>query len=106
VLADVLEVQHHLAFAPFRTFGDRLAGSPEAIVDGLFQELAVWSDKSRWAVSGFTRLVLSLQVYPDTPHVSLLGGIKPFEAYLAELLAQAGVRHPRARDREIWLLSE
>jgi len=60
----VLEAQHHLALAAFRTFGDKLSGSPEAIIDGLFRELAVWSDKPRWAGSGFTRLVIELAIYP------------------------------------------
>jgi len=48
LLANVLEDQHHLALAAFKTFGDRLSGSPQAIVDGLFRELAVWSDRPRW----------------------------------------------------------
>ena len=37
LLAKVLEDQHHLALAAFKTFGDRLSGSPQAIVDGLFR---------------------------------------------------------------------
>ena len=49
LLANVLQDQHHLALAAFKTFGDRLSGSPQAIVDGLFRELAVWSDKPRWS---------------------------------------------------------
>jgi AcrR family transcriptional regulator len=67
LLAAVLEAQHHLALAAFRTFGDRLSGSPEAIIDGLFHELAVWSDKPRWAGSGFTRLVIELADLPGHP---------------------------------------
>jgi hypothetical protein len=74
VLADGLEAQHHLAFAAFRTFGDRLAGRPEAIVDGLFRELAVWPDKP----VGPGRACFELADLPATPHVSLRGGIKPF----------------------------
>ncbi len=57
LLAAVLEAQHRLALAAFRTFGDSLSGSPEEIIDTLFNDLAVWSDKPRWAGSGFTRLV-------------------------------------------------
>jgi AcrR family transcriptional regulator len=107
LLSEVLEAQHHLAFAAFRTFGDKLSGSPEAIIDGLFHELAVWSDKPRWAGSGFTRLVIELADLPGHParliarrHKALL------EGHLAELLAQAGIVRPRERAREIWLLSE
>lgn len=107
LLSEVLEAQHHLALAAFRTFGDRLSGSPEAIIDGLFQQLAVWSDKPRWAGSGFTRLVIELADLPGHParliarrHKALL------EAHLAEMFAQAGLARPRERAREIWLLSE
>jgi AcrR family transcriptional regulator len=107
LLADVLDAQHKLAFAAFRTFGDRLSGSPEAIVEGLFRELAVWADKPRWAGSGFTRLVIELADLPGHParliarrHKALL------EGHLAELLAQAGVDRSKELAREIWLLSE
>jgi AcrR family transcriptional regulator len=49
LLAAVLDAQHHMALAAFRTFGYRLSGSPEDIIDALFRELAVWSDWPRWA---------------------------------------------------------
>jgi AcrR family transcriptional regulator len=107
LLAAVLETQHHLALTAFRTFGDKLSGSPEAIIDGLFRELAVWSDKPRWAGSGFTRLVIELADLPGHParliarrHKALL------EVYLGELLAKAGVSRAGECAREIWLLSE
>lgn len=107
LLAQVLEAQHRLALAAFRTFGDRLSGSPEAIVDGLFRELAVWADRPRWAGSGFTRLVIELADLPGHParliarrHKSML------EAHLAELLQRSGVERPAEIAREIWLLSE
>ena len=61
----MLEAQHELALAAFKTFGDRLSGSPEAIVDAMFEDLAVWSDTPRWAGSGFTRLVVELADLPD-----------------------------------------
>jgi len=66
LLAEMLAAQHQLAIQAFRTFGDRLSGSPEAIVKGMFRELAVWADKPRWAGSGFTRLVIELAISPDT----------------------------------------
>jgi AcrR family transcriptional regulator len=107
LLADVLEVQHHLALAAFRTFGDRLSGSPEAIVDGLFKELAVWSDKPRWAGSGFTRLVIELADLPGHPARRIARRHKAIlEHHLAEMLARVGVTRPKEVAREIWLLSE
>jgi AcrR family transcriptional regulator len=107
LLTAVLEAQHELAVAAFRTFGDRLAGTPEEIVDTMFQDLAVWADTPRWAGSGFTRLVVELADLRGHParvvarrHKALL------EAQLAEVLEQAKVAAPRERAREIWLLSE
>jgi AcrR family transcriptional regulator len=107
LLAAVLEAQHQLALAAFRTFGDKLSGSPEAIIDGMFRDLAVWSDRPRWAGSGFTRLVIELADLPGHParliarrHKALL------EAHLAELFAQAGIARSRECAREIWLLAE
>jgi AcrR family transcriptional regulator len=67
LLAAVLEAQHALAVAAFRTFGDRLSGSPEAMVEAMFRDLAVWSDRPRWAGSGFTRLVVELADLPGHP---------------------------------------
>jgi AcrR family transcriptional regulator len=107
LLAEVLETQHRLALAAFRTFGSKLSGSPEAIVDKLFQDLAVWADKPRWAGSGFTRLVIELADLPGHParliarrHKALL------ESHFAELFARAGISAARELAREIWLLSE
>jgi AcrR family transcriptional regulator len=107
LLAAVLETQHHLALAAFRTFGDRLGGSPEQIIDTLFRDLAVWSDKPRWAGSGFTRLVIELADLPGHPARAIARRHKTLlEAHLAELFARAGVESPRERAREVWLLSE
>jgi AcrR family transcriptional regulator len=107
LLASVLEAQQRLALAAFKTFGDRLSGSPEAIIDAMFKDLAVWSDKPRWVGSGFTRLVVELADLPGHParviarrHKALL------EDHLAELLAGAGIARPRESAREIWLLAE
>ena len=107
LLATVLEAQHRLALAAFRTFGDKLSGSPETIIDRLFADLAVWSDQPRWAGSGFTRLVIELADLPGHParmiarrHKALL------EMHFGEMLAEAGVARPRETAREIWLLSE
>jgi AcrR family transcriptional regulator len=107
LLASVLETQHELALAAFRTFGERLSGSPEAIVEALFRELAVWADRPRWAGSGFTRLVIELADLPGHPARLIARRHKTtLEAQLAELLAGAGVEEPAETARAIWLLSE
>ncbi len=107
LLATVLEAQHALAVAAFRTFGDRLSGSPEAMVEAMFRDLAVWSDRPRWAGSGFTRLVVELADLPGHPARAIARRHKAtLEAQLAALLDKAGVARPAACAREIWLLSE
>jgi len=107
LLAAVLEEQHRLALAAFRTFGDNLSGSPDDIIDTLFRDLAVWSDKPRWAGSGFTRLVIELADLPGHPARVIARRHKAMlEAHLAELFAKANVDSPRERAREVWLLSE
>jgi AcrR family transcriptional regulator len=107
LLAHVLEAQHQLALAAFRTFGDRLSGSPEAIIEGLFRELAVWADRPRWAGSGFTRLVIELADLPGHPARLIARRHKAMlEAHLAELLARSGVERAAEIAREVWLLSE
>jgi AcrR family transcriptional regulator len=107
LLAAVLEAQHHLAVAAFKTFGDRLDGSPEAIIDAMFNDLAVWSDRPRWAGSGFTRLVVELADLPGHPARSIARKHKAvLEEQLAAVFARAGLASPRDRAREIWLLCE
>ena len=107
LLADVLEAQHALALAAFRSFGDRLAGSPEAIIDKMFHDLAVWADTPRWAGSGFTRLVIELADLRGHPARVIARRHKAMlEAHFAKVLAKAYVAAPRERAREIWLLSE
>lgn len=107
LLTAVLETQHHLALAAFKTFADRLSGSPDAIIDGLFRELAVWSDKPRWAGSGFTRLVIELADLPGHPARLIARRHKVLlEGHMAEMLSRAGVVRSTELAREIWLLSE
>lgn len=107
LLATVLETQHRLALAAFRTFGDRLSGNPEAMIDTLFKELAVWSDRPRWAGSGFTRLVIELADLPGHPARAIARRHKAMlEAHFAAVLADAGVEHPSETAREVWLLTE
>jgi AcrR family transcriptional regulator len=107
LLASVLEAQRHLALAAFRTFGDRLSGSPEAIVEGMFRELAVSADRPRWAGSGFTRLVIELADLPGHPARLIARRHKAqLEQCLADLLDRSGVRKPEELARAVWLLSE
>jgi AcrR family transcriptional regulator len=107
LLANVLEAQHHLALRAFRTFGDRLSGSAEAIVEGMFQELTVWADRPRWAGSGFTRLVIELADLPGHPARLIARRHKAqLERCLAELLGRSGVRQSEELARAVWLLSE
>ena len=107
LLADVLESQHHLALQAFRTFGDNLSGSAETIVEAMFQDLAVWADRPRWAGSGFTRLVIELADLPGHPARLIARRHKAqSEKCFAELLAQSGVGRPNELARAVWLLSE
>ena len=107
LLTAVFTEQHELAFAAFRTFGDRLEGSPEAIIDTMFQDLAVWADTPRWAGSGFTRLVVELADLRGHPARAVARRHKALlEQHLAEVLDRARVPKPQERAREIWLLSE
>ncbi|MCW5752282.1 MAG: TetR/AcrR family transcriptional regulator [Alphaproteobacteria bacterium] len=107
LLSSVLEAQHELALQAFRSFGDKLAGSPEAIVEGMFRELAVWADRPRWAGSGFTRLVIELADLPGHPARVIARRHKAqLEACLAELLAGSGISQARDLARAVWLLSE
>jgi AcrR family transcriptional regulator len=107
LLAAMLEAQHQLALAAFKTFGEQLFGSPQRIVDALFQDLAVWADTPRWAGSGFTRLVVELADLPGHPARLIARRHKAMlEAQFADVLRRAGVVRARERAREIWLISE
>ncbi|MBL8706394.1 MAG: TetR/AcrR family transcriptional regulator [Rhodospirillales bacterium] len=107
LLATVLETQHVLALAAFQSFGDKLVGSSETIVDRLFHDLAAWADTPRWAGSGFTRLVIELADQRGHPARTIARRHKAMlEEHLAALFARAGVRAAKERAREIWLLSE
>ena len=107
LLASVLEAQHELALQAFKTFGERLSGSPHKIIAALFGDLAVWADTPRWAGSGFTRLVIELADLPGHPARQIARRHKALlEAHFVEVLRRAGVAQPRRRGREIWLLSE
>lgn len=107
LLGAVLEAQNRLALAAFRTFGDHLSGTPEEIVQMMFNDIAVWSTRPDFAGTGFTRFVIELADLPGHParviarrHKALL------EAHLAALLKRATVVQAERRARELMLLSE
>jgi AcrR family transcriptional regulator len=107
LLEAVLEAQHELALKAFRTFGDRLSGTAEEIVEAMFDDIAVWSARPDFAGSGFTRFVIELADLPGHParviarrHKALL------EAQLAYVLKRAKVPLAERRARELRLLSE
>jgi hypothetical protein len=103
----VLEEQHRLALAAYRTFTDQLSGSPEEIVDRLFSQLSVWSSGRRWSGSGITRLVMELADLSGHPAHAIARRHKAMvEAHFADLLTSANVEAPTERAREICLLLE
>jgi AcrR family transcriptional regulator len=107
LLAAVLESQHQMAVAAFRTFGDSLTGTPEEIVETMFDQIVVWSSQQRWAGSGFTRLAMELADMPGHPARRLAKRHKAIlEECLVEILEKANVPAARERAREVWLLSE
>jgi AcrR family transcriptional regulator len=107
LLAAVLESQHQMAVAAFRTFGDSLTGTPEEIVEAMFDQIVVWSSQPRWAGSGFTRLAMELADMPGHPARRLAKRHKAIlEERLVEILEKANVPAARERAREVWLLSE
>jgi AcrR family transcriptional regulator len=107
LLGAVMETQHQMALAAFRTFGDSLTGTPEEIVEAMFDQIMVWSSQPRWAGSGFTRLAMELADMPGHPARRIAKRHKTIlEECLVELLEKANVPAPRERAREVWLLSE
>jgi len=107
LLAAVLESQHHIALQAYRSWGDRLDGNAERMVDVFFAELAKWLASPRWSGSGFTRLAMELADLPGHPARVVARHHKAMvEAYLAERFGNAGMRSPRERAREIALLAE
>ena len=72
-----------------------------------FVSWPIWSAKPQWAGSGFTRLAMELADLPGHPARSIARQHKAaLEKYLAGLLAEANVRSPGDRARELLLLTE
>ena len=107
LLEAVLEAQHELAVAAFRTFGDRLSGSPQRIVQSMFDDSAVWSIRSDFAGTGFTRFVIELADLPGHPARVIARRHKALiEAQIAQVLKRAQIPLPEKRARELLMLSE
>jgi AcrR family transcriptional regulator len=107
LLGAVLEAQQELAHAAFRTFGDRLRGTPQEIVREMFNDIAVWSTRPDFAGTGFTRFVIELADLPGHPARAIARSHKKMiEAELAEVLERAQVSLPEQRARELLMLSE
>jgi AcrR family transcriptional regulator len=107
LLEAVLEAQHEMAFAAFQTFGRHLSGAPEKIVRNFFLELMKWSEKPRFAGSGFTRLAVELADLPGHPARRIASRHKRLlEAHLFDVLDAAGLPHAKMRARQIFVLSE
>ena len=76
-------------------------------MESMFQELAVWADRPRWAGSGFTRLVIELADLPGHPARKIARTHKAqLEDCLADLLARSGAKQAKKLARAVWLLSE
>lgn len=107
LLAAVLSAQHEEVFQSLDPYGVRLVGTPAEIVEKLFDKLVDWSTTPHWAGSGFTRAAMELADLPGHPARSIAHQHKAaLEQYLAEVLATAGLEHPRERARELFVLIE
>jgi len=107
LLEAVLEAQHELALTAFRTFGDRLSGTAEEIVQAMFDDIAVWSTRPDFAGTGFTRFVIELADLPGHPARVIARRHKALiETQLADVLKRAKVPLAERRARELMLLSE
>lgn len=107
LLGAVLDAQHRLALAAFRTFGDRLGGTAEHIVETFFDDIAVWSARPDFAGTGFTRFVIELADLPGHPARIIARRHKAMmESELGKVLTRAKVPAAASRAREMFMLAE
>ena len=105
LLAAVLERQHELAILTWDAFSSELP--PRRMIAKMFDDLISWSSQPRWAGSGFSRVAMELADLPGHPARAIASRHKSLiEARLAEVLARGKIPSPKARAREICLLSE
>ena len=93
LLAECLRSQAALAADGFKSWGQRLPASRDALVDALFDALSKWSATPRWAGSGFTRVAVELTDLPGHPARAIARRHKAMlEDYLTELLKESRCR--------------
>jgi AcrR family transcriptional regulator len=106
IVEAILEAQHRLALTSSRTLS-HFSRTADELVDVLFSEIATWSATSRWAGSGFTRVVIELADLPGHPARVIARRHKAMlEAHVANQLSRLHVGAPVERARQIWLLAE
>lgn len=107
LIAAVLDAQHELVLARIQRWAKRASGDPARIVGSLFEEFAVWAKKPGWRGSGFTRAAMELADLPGHPARAAARRHKAaIEGWLAEQLAQTGIRRSRDLARQVMLLIE
>jgi AcrR family transcriptional regulator len=106
IVEEILEAQHRLALTTSRTLS-HFAKTADELIDVLFSEIATWSATSRWAGSGFTRVVIELADLPGHPARAIARQHKAMlEAHVANQLTRLNITAPVERARQIWLLAE
>jgi AcrR family transcriptional regulator len=108
LLAAVLLRYNELALERLQRIGERMPADRDGLIDSFFSQLGRWASTTpRWSGSGFTRLAVELGDLPGHPARAIARRAKATtEAWLAGLLARAGVPRPRVRAREVMLLME
>lgn len=105
LMAAALEHTGELAMVRLQAF--KRPGTPSALIDSFFGDLAAWAAKPRWSGGGFTRAVVELADLRGHPARVIARRHKSaVEEWLADGFAEAGVRAPRDRAREAALLME
>lgn len=106
IVAEILDAQHRLALTTSRTLS-QFPKTTDELVDVLFSEITTWSAGTRWAGSGFTRVVIELADLPGHPARTVARRHKAMlEAHVANQLTRLNVAAPVERARQIWLLAE
>lgn len=107
LLAKALEQHHDMAIARIRHWANRLPADPAGMIQSLFDNLAQWAQRPRWAGAGFTRIVMELADLPGHPARAIARRHKKeVEAWLIGELAARHVDQAPARARQIVLLIE
>ena len=107
LLSAVLRENHELPLMAFKTFSDRLTGTPTEMINSLFDALIDWANTLRRAGSGFTRLAIELADLPGHPARTIARRHKTIlEAEYAELFEKAKASRSRELAREVALLIE